>query len=147
MRDDNVLTELKTLLNRKKEALQNIFEFSKDRTFEVSEDSVEVICLYLEKRQEYFDIIERVESKIKSGDYQRILDGSIKDKDIEALKTEINSLINSIIAIDKKNKTIMEQVKDIVASNLKSVRVGQRTNNRYFRAVSTDQGSMFDTKS
>jgi hypothetical protein len=135
---DGNITEL---LNDKHKKLEQFLEFMSHISFEESEEEVDKITKYIEDKQRYIDDLLKIEDKIKDcPGYSR------SNKDVSLLIDSNNVLINDIIALDKKNLRVMNNIHEELKKNLKSTKVKKRFNTIYNNFTFASSGSRFDTK-
>lgn len=135
------MKELIELLNQKTALLNELLEYVSISSFEESEEEVDNIVKYVEKKQEYINQLNNIEAKIKAfpkdnGDYT----------EVKALEKKNNSLIRDIIGLDKINLDTMNSLKDKLKLNLKGTKIKQKYTVSYSSYISDIGGSRFDSK-
>lgn len=135
------MKELLELLKQKNALLNDLLEYVSVSSFEESEEEVDNILKYVEKKQEYIDKLNEIETKIKAfpkdnGDY----------KEVKAIEEKNNSLIRDVIGLDKINFDTMKNLRDKLKLNLKGTKIKQKYNVSYSSYIADIGGSRFDSK-
>lgn len=135
------MRELIELLNQKTALLNDLLEYVSVSSFEESEEEVDNIVKYVEKKQEYINQLDKIEAKIKAfpkdnGDYM----------EVKAIEKKNNSLIRDIIGLDKINLDTMNSLRDKLKLNLKGTKIKQKYTVSYSSYISDIGGSRFDSK-
>lgn len=135
------MRELIELLNQKTALLNDLLEYVSVSSFEESEEEVDNIVKYVEKKQEYINQLDKIEAKIKAfpkdnGDYM----------EVKAIEKKNDSLIRDIIGLDKINLDTMNSLRDKLKLNLKGTKIKQKYTVSYSSYISDIGGSRFDSK-
>ncbi len=147
MQNEAEWKEITALLAQKRDVLKEVYDFSKDKSFKVREEDVEAFSLYYEKRQEYFDLLIRIEERLNKASHQKILKENPSDVRFKDIKAEIKLLAGNILVIDKKNQMIMKKLNVLLAQNMKAVQEGKKVSVKYNDLESLySRQSSFDSK-
>ena len=71
------------------------------------------------------------ENKIKSTNISQEDKNSLFYKEVEKTISETDKIIKEIIELDKKNRTIMDQLMALIKKNLRDMKVSQKINYGY----------------
>lgn len=135
------IEECVSLLKQKQQVLNNIFKYTKSKTFKKSEDEVERIEYYLRRRQEMFDELLNLEKYIKN-----INVNNTNNKEVSSIIKENNEIIKNILKLDEEKKEIINTIFNKVKKEIKSIKNISRTNNGYLGTYqNTLGGSLFDS--
>ncbi len=129
--NSNEQKEFINLLNQKKSCLADILQMTKERKFSPVEEDVERFQNFFDKREVLFQRCRVFENKIKSTNISQEDKNSLFYKEVEKTTSETDKIIKEIIELDKKNRTIMDQLMALIKKNLRDMKVSQKINYGY----------------
>ena len=132
------------LLKQKNTILNEIFEYTKSKTFKKDESEIDRIVYYLNNRGKMYDKLFYIENKInilKKENFNNIL-----HKEVDDIIKKNDIIINNIIILDREKKEIMESILKLLKNNIKSVKSMSKVNNSYLGTYENIVGgSLFDS--
>lgn len=141
--------DLKSLLrlwNQKKNCLLNVFEMTKEIKFTVAEEDVERIYNFFQKRQQFFNQIEKLELSISKIDTAG-LEKNVLYRDVENVKSDIKKIVRGIIELDEKNRVIMNKLMAYIKKNMRDLKVSEQIKQGYDGYYSSfSNQSSFDSR-
>lgn len=131
-------------LKIKNNKLNEIFKYVSSKNFKISEDEVQHIENYLNKREKLYNELMILEKELKS---MRMSDEQKSDHNVILIVNKNDELIKSILQHDEKNKKKLEQISNILRGNIKSIKNTGKASNRYFGIYNAySEGNYFDSK-
>lgn len=144
---DNDFKALIDLMKKKKEVLEEILIYSQKEKFTSSDKSVVKFKVYIEKREVLFNRVREIENKIKKYIIDTEAHRNCLYREVEKIDSDTKSIIKKLIAIDSKNKLIMENLLGEIKEDYKKTKLSQKMNNGYHSVYSTVYtGSRFDSR-
>ncbi len=137
--------ELLKLLKQKKDCLQTILKMTKERKFNVVEEDVERFYNFFQKREVFFEKCRNIDNKISGYDISDDDKKSFFYKDVEKTESEIKEIIRQIIAIDEKNKVIMEELMRLIKDNIRNLKVSKQVSKGYNDFFYNESYGRFDS--
>lgn len=134
------INEYINLLNKKNSILKDLLKYTKGKEFKISEDEVDRIVYYLDNRQKMYDSLNIVQSKIN---LKKEYFNNIKNKEVENIIKENDSIINEIFKLDKEKIEIMESILSNIKKEIKSIKSSLKVNNSYLGTYQNVIGSSF----
>lgn len=118
-----------SLLSKKNLILNEIFDYTKSKSFKVSEDEIERIEYYLDNREKMYSNLYNIEKEIKS--LRKNYFNNINNKEVNSIIEKNDLLIKDIIKLDEEKKEVMESIFNLLKKEIKSVKSISKVNNRY----------------
>lgn len=115
----------KSILQDKNTKLQVILEYVSKKDFKITTDEIQHIENFSNKKNKLCKQILDIDESLK--------DLNIKELDEESLKIVSlnNNIIKKILQVDKKNNMRIQQITDIVKSNMKQLKKGSKVSKTY----------------
>ncbi len=137
--------KLLELFRQKRDCLETILKMTRERKFDVVEEDVERFHNFFQKREVLFEKCRNLEEQI---DEYIISDEDKKSffyKDVEKTENEIKELVRQIIAIDEKNKVIMNKLLRLIKDNIRNLKVSKQVSRGYGEFFSGESYGRFDS--
>ena len=132
------------LLKQKNTILNEIFEYTKSKTFKKDESEIDRIVYYLNNREKMYDKLFYIENKINTLKKENF--NNILHKEVDDIIKKNDIIINNIIILDREKKEIMESILKLLKDNIKSVKSMSKVNNSYLGTYENIvAGSLFDS--
>lgn len=132
------------LLKQKNTILNEIFEYTKSKTFKKDESEIDRIVYYLNNREKMYDKLFYIENKINTLKKENF--NNILHKEVDDIIKKNDIIINNIIILDREKKEIMESILKLLKDNIKSVKSMSKVNNSYLGTYENIiGGSLFDS--
>lgn len=132
------------LLKQKNTILNEIFEYTKSKTFKKDESEIDRIVYYLNNRGKMYDKLFYIENKINTLKKENF--NNILHKEVDDIIKKNDIIINNIIILDREKKEIMESILKLLKDNIKSVKSMSKVNNSYLGTYENIvAGSLFDS--
>lgn len=132
------------LLKQKNTILNEIFEYTKSKTFKKDESEIDRIVYYLNNRGKMYDKLFYIENKINTLKKENF--NNILHKEVDDIIKKNDIIINNIIILDREKKKIMESILKLLKDNIKSVKSMSKVNNSYLGTYENIvAGSLFDS--
>ena len=132
------------LLKQKNTILNEIFEYTKSKTFKKDESEIDRIVYYLNNRGKMYDKLFYIENKINI--LKKEIFNNILHKEVDDIIKKNDIIINNIIILDREKKEIMESILKLLKNNIKSVKSMSKVNNSYLGTYENIVGgSLFDS--
>ena len=132
------------LLKQKNTILNEIFEYTKSKTFKKDESEIDRIVYYLNNRGKMYDKLFYIENKINTLKKENF--NNILHKEVDDIIKKNDIIINNIIILDREKKEIMESILKLLKNNIKSVKSMSKVNNSYLGTYENIVGgSLFDS--
>ena len=132
------------LLKQKNTILNEIFEYTKSKTFKKDESEIDRIVYYLNNRRKMYDKLFYIENKINTLKKENF--NNILHKEVDDIIKKNDIIINNIIILDREKKEIMESILKLLKDNIKSVKSMSKVNNSYLGTYENIvAGSLFDS--
>lgn len=135
------MSELCVLLNQKNKILQDFLNYISCQKFREDEEEIPKILAYVDTKQVYIDKLSDLEKKIKA-----LPEDNSDYKEVKAIEKDNDSLIYSIIGLDKINIKTMNNLKEKLKLNMKGTKIQQKYTVSYSNYSMDIRGSMFDSK-
>ena len=132
------------LLKQKNTILNEIFEYTKSKTFKKDESEIDRIVYYLNNRGKMYDKLFYIENKINTLKKENF--NNILHKEVDDIIKKNDIIINNIIILDREKKEIIESILKLLKDNIKSVKSMSKVNNSYLGTYENIVGgSLFDS--
>ena len=132
------------LLKQKNIILNEIFEYTKSKTFKKDESEIDRIVYYLNNRGKMYDKLFYIENKINTLKKENF--NNILHKEVDDIIKKNDIIINNIIILDREKKAIRESILKLLKDNIKSVKSMSKGNNSYLGTYENIvAGSLFDS--
>nr|WP_317358113.1 hypothetical protein [uncultured Tyzzerella sp.] len=132
-------------LNIKKNNLKEFLDYVSSKDFKISEEELQHIENYLQKRDSLLKDLKAIENDIKN------INVTNEEKNNEIVLTickENDNIISEILELDKKNEEKFSKISDMLKGNVKAVKNTSKVNKSYYGAYTNHMmGSYFDSKS
>jgi hypothetical protein len=139
------------LLNQKCAAVSQILTLTQQEQFtgeeENFEDESERFADLYEKREAIISRIRAIDDALSAKAYNGLAeDGEIGPAHRQAME-KLTSMATAIVALDKKNVAASEKLTGFLKGNLKQIREGRGTSNKYTEVYEeSTSGFLFDSK-
>ncbi len=140
------LKNLIGLWNQKESCLLSVLEMTKEIKFSAVEEDVERIYNFFQKRQKFFNQIEKLDESIKRIDISE-LKNNVLYRDVENIKENIKKIVCNIIELDEKNRVIMNKLMVHIKKNMRDLKVSEQIKQGYDSYYSSfSNQSSFDSR-
>lgn len=125
--------------------LNEFFNYVSSKNFKISEDEIEHIKSYLQKRENLLQEILKIEEACKS---LNLKENEKNNENILKIVKNNDILIKKILDYDDKNKIKIAKISNLLKTNIKSIKNTEKANQNYYGSVKIfSEGNYFDTKS
>lgn len=125
--------------------LNEFFNYVSTKNFKISEDEIEHIKSYLQKRENILQEILEIEEYCKS---LNLKENDKNNENILKIVENNDILIKKILDYDDKNKIKISKISNLLKTNIKSIKNTEKANQNYYSSVKIfSEGNYFDTKS
>lgn len=131
-------------LKNKNDILNEIFQYVSSKDFKVSEDEIQHIENYFNKREKLYNELKIIENNLKN---MKMSDLEKNDKNVIKIVNENDKLIKAILDIDKKTKIKLDNILSILKGNIKSIKSVEKASKNYFGVYNSfSGGNYFDSQ-
>jgi type IV secretory pathway VirB4 component len=138
------------LLNQKSAEFGALLKLTQQEHFtgeaENFEDESERFANLYEKREPIILRIQTIDDALSAEEYEDFAEDSEEDPAYQQVMACIKSTVAAIIALDEKNMAASEKIAGFAKGNLKQIREGRGTSNKYTDVYENTSGFLFDKK-
>lgn len=141
---DKILCEYIEKLEEKQKKLQKIFEYISSKDFKISEDEMEHITNYFDKRDKLYDGLLSLETAIEK---MKITDEMKKNDVVLKITKKNNLIIKNILSEDEKQQKTLNEIQNLLKKTIKSIKNTEKANKNYFGLYDNySKGNWFDSQ-
>ena len=141
--NENLNLYIKHLKN-KNDILNEIFQYVYSKDFKISEDEIQHIENYFNKREKLYNELKIIENNLKN---MKMSDSEKNDKNVIKIVNENDKLIKAILDIDQKTKIKLDNILSVLKGNIKSIKSVEKASKNYFGVYNSfSGGNYFDSQ-
>lgn len=131
-------------LKNKNDILNEIFQYVYSKDFKISEDEIQHIENYFNKREKLYNELKIIENNLKN---MKMSDSEKNDKNVIKIVNENDKLIKAILDIDQKTKIKLDNILSVLKGNIKSIKSVEKASKNYFGVYNSfSGGNYFDSQ-
>lgn len=131
-------------LKNKNDILNEIFQYVSSKDFKISEDEIQHIENYFNKREKLYNELKIIENNLKN---MKMSDLEKNDKNVIKIVNENDKLIKAILDIDQKTKIKLDNILSGLKGNIKSIKSVEKASKNYFGVYNSfSGGNYFDSQ-
>lgn len=131
-------------LKNKNDILNEIFQYVYSKDFKISEDEIQHIENYFNKREKLYNELKIIENNLKN---MKMSDSEKNDKNVIKIVNENDKLIKAILDIDQKTKIKLDNILSVLKGNIKSIKRVEKASKNYFGVYNSfSGGNYFDSQ-